>query len=125
MFTAFASILVVKQTHGSPAASGNDSTAKSPRRESFLWSGGRKRASAKGAAINERIETINRQYRSLGRAATHAENCLRAGESDAYAQELAWAALERYRLFEARVEREGLCDLEFLKSEWSQLRDAA
>src|SRR6266566_9644517 len=30
--------------------------------------------------INDRIEVVNRQYRALGRAATHAEDCLRAGE---------------------------------------------
>jgi hypothetical protein len=75
--------------------------------------------------VIDRIETINRQYRSLGRAATHAENCLRAGESDPFVQEIAWDALERFRLFEARIEREGLCDLSILRTEWSQLRDAA
>jgi DNA primase len=76
--------------------------------------------------VNERIQAVNRQYRSLGRAATHAENCLCAGESDPFVQEMAWDALERFRLFEARVEREGLCDLDVLKTAWEELRrDAA
>jgi DNA primase len=74
---------------------------------------------------NQRIAAVNERYRDLARAARHAEECLRAGESDPYIQEIAWAALERYRLFEARIEREGLCDLNVLRTEWSKLRDAA
>ena len=72
----------------------------------------------------ERIESINRHYRSLGRAATHAEDCLRAGESDSYIHDIAWDALKRFTDFEARIEREGLCDPDILKTEWSK-RDAA
>jgi DNA primase len=75
--------------------------------------------------VNERVETINRQYRSLSRAATHAENCLRVGESDPYIHDLAWSALERFHAFEARVEREGLCDKDILKTEWEQMREVA
>jgi DNA primase len=74
---------------------------------------------------NARIEGINRQYRILGRAASHAEECLRTGTLTPYEQEMAWDALERFRIFEGQVEREGLCDLDILKSEWSKLRDAA
>jgi DNA primase len=73
---------------------------------------------------NQRIAAVNEHYRGLARAASNAEECLRAGESDPYIQEMAWAALERYRLFEARMEREGLCDLNVLRTEW-KLRDAA
>jgi len=73
---------------------------------------------------NQRITAVNEHYRDLARAARHAEEYLRAGESDPYIQEMAWAALERYRLFEARIGREGLCDLSVLRSEW-KLRDAA
>jgi DNA primase len=69
---------------------------------------------------NDRIEIVNRRYRALGRAANHAEDCLRAGESDPYIHDLAWDALKRFRDFEARIEREGLCDLDILKSEWEQ-----
>jgi DNA primase len=72
----------------------------------------------------ERIEAINRHYRALARAAGHAETCLRAGESDPYIHDLAWTALERFRAFEARIEREGLCDLDILRAEWSK-REAA
>jgi hypothetical protein len=74
---------------------------------------------------NHRIGAINQQCRSLGRAATHAEDYLRAGESDPYLHDLAWSALERYRLFELRVEREGLCDPSVLRTEWELIRDAA
>ena len=68
---------------------------------------------------------MSQRYRSLGFAATHAEDCLRAGGSDEYIQDLAWAALERYRVFEARIEREGLCDPDILRAEWSKLREVA
>ncbi len=71
-----------------------------------------------------RIDAINRQYRSLARAATSAEDYLRSGLSDPYIDDLAWSALERFRVFEARIKREGLCDLGILKNEWSR-RDAA
>ena len=73
---------------------------------------------------NERIDAINQRHRALGRAATHAEDCLRAGESDPYIHELAWSAIERFRNFQIQIEREGLCDLDILKSEWEQ-RDVA
>jgi len=73
---------------------------------------------------NDRLERISLQYRSLARAARHAEDCLRAGEQDPYVSELAWDALERFRTFEARIEREGLCDLEVIRSEWSKSRAA-
>ncbi len=75
--------------------------------------------------LNDRIEAVNRQYRALGRAATHAEDCLRAGESDPYVHEMAWAAIQRYIDFQNRIEREGLCDPEVLKAEWEQQRVAA
>jgi DNA primase len=74
---------------------------------------------------NERIEAINQRHRSLARAATNAEACLRSGKLNTCEQEMAWSALERYRLFEASVEREGLCDLDILRAEWSKLHDAA
>jgi hypothetical protein len=69
---------------------------------------------------DERIAAINQRHRALGRAATHAEDCLRAGESDPYIHELAWSAIERLRNFQIQIEREGLCDLDILKSEWEQ-----
>ncbi len=75
--------------------------------------------------LNHRIEAINRKYRALGRAATHAEDCLRAGESDPYVHDLAWDALKRFIDFEARIEREGLCDPDIIRSEWEQKRAAA
>ena len=75
--------------------------------------------------LNDRIEAVNRQYRALGRAATHAEVCLRAGESDPHVHDLAWDALKRFIDFEARIEHEGLCDLDILRSEWEQMRAAA
>jgi DNA primase catalytic core len=75
---------------------------------------------------DERIEMINRQHRSLSRAATHAEDYLRAGDSDPYLHDLAWSAFERFRTFEASIEREGLCDPDVLRSAWEELRrDAA
>ena len=43
--------------------------------------------------------------------------------ADPYIDELAWAALEHFRLFEARVERAGLRDLDILDAEW-RLRGA-
>ena len=73
---------------------------------------------------HERVEAIYRRHRSLARAATNAETCLRSGKLDLYEEEMAWTALERYRLFEASVEREGLCDPEILKREW-RMHDAA
>jgi hypothetical protein len=74
---------------------------------------------------DERIKAVNQQYRSLARAATHAEDCLRAGESDPYVHDLAWDALQRFIDFEARIEREGLCDLDVLRHEWESRRVAA
>lgn len=75
---------------------------------------------------DQRIAAINQRHRSLGRAATHAEDCLRAGESDPYVHELAWSAIERFRNFQIRVEREGLCDVDILRNEWEKkLREVA
>jgi DNA primase len=72
------------------------------------------------------ITTINERYRALGRAATHAENCLGSGlPADPYLEDFAWTALQRYRDFENRVERCGLCDLDVLKTEWEQIREIA
>jgi DNA primase len=73
----------------------------------------------------ERIAAVNQRHRALGRAATHAEDCLRAGESDPYIHELAWNALERFRNFQIQIEREGLCDMDILRTEWSKLREVA
>lgn len=75
---------------------------------------------------NDRIEAVNQRYRSLGRAANHAEDYLRAPTThDPYLHDLAWSALERFISFQMRVEREGLCDLEILRSEWSNREAAA
>jgi CHC2 zinc finger len=72
---------------------------------------------------NDRIAAVNEHYRNLGRAATHAENWLcRGGESDPHIYELAWSALERFTSFAARVEREGLVDIEVLRHEWQARR---
>lgn len=67
---------------------------------------------------NDRIQAVNRKHRDLGRAASHAEEYLRSGLRDPYIDDAAWTALEWFRLFEARIEREGLCDLEVLRTEW-------
>jgi len=72
-----------------------------------------------------RIESVNQRYRSLGRAANHAEDCLRAGESDPYIHDLAWSALQRFVDFQIRIEREGLADLSVLREEWEQMREVA
>jgi hypothetical protein len=70
-----------------------------------------------------RLNGLNRQYRSHCRAATWAEECLRRGIlTSSEEHDLAWTALEGYRLFEARVEREGLCEMEFVRAEWQTLR---
>ena len=75
---------------------------------------------------NERLNAIGARYRALGRAATHAEDYLRSGlPADAYLNDLAWCAIERFRRFESRVEREGLCDVAVIRHEWSKLRAAA
>lgn len=74
---------------------------------------------------DERIEAVSQRHRDLGRAATHAEEALRTGALSPYEHDLAWSALERFRNFQLRIEREGLCDLSVLKTEWSKLRDAA
>jgi hypothetical protein len=71
---------------------------------------------------NAHIWAVNQHYRTLARAATHAENCLRAGEPDPYIHEIAWAALERFRSLEARVERERLCDVSVIRTEWRSKR---
>jgi hypothetical protein len=73
---------------------------------------------------DERIRAINLRYRSLARAATNAEDYLRSGLHDPYIEEAAWGALQRYRDFEALVERDELCNLHVLRTEWST-RDAA
>jgi hypothetical protein len=67
---------------------------------------------------SDRLEAIGRKYRSLGRAATHAENYLLFGRNDPHIEELAWGALKRYRDYEACVEREELCDSNVLREEW-------
>jgi len=67
---------------------------------------------------SERIKAVNQRNRELSRAATHAEKCLCAGESDPYVQNLAWDALERFRTYEASIEREGLVDINVLRTEW-------
>jgi DNA primase len=69
-----------------------------------------------------RINDINSRCRALARAATNAEECLRSGALHDAEQELAWSALERFRSFEARVEREGMCDLDILRCEWLEQR---
>ena len=74
---------------------------------------------------NDRIEAVNRRHRALGRSATWAEECLRAGETDVVVHEMAWAAIRRYIDFQNRIEREGLCDPEVLKAEWEQQHVAA
>jgi DNA primase len=73
---------------------------------------------------DERIEAVNRRYRSLGRAATNAEDYLRTGQTDPYLHDLAWNAIERFLSFEIQVDREGLCDVNILRAEWSQRRAA-
>jgi DNA primase len=67
---------------------------------------------------NRRIDVINAKYRALARAATHAERCLRTGALSPEEEAMAWASLERYRAFAARVEREELCELDSLRREW-------
>jgi hypothetical protein len=72
---------------------------------------------------NERLNALNAQYRGHCRAATWAEECLRLGILTSSKEHgLAWSALEGYRLFEARVEREGICDMEFIRAEWKAMR---
>ena len=71
-----------------------------------------------------RLNAVAQTYRSLGCAATHAEDYLRLGLADPYLHDLAWSALKRYIDFQNRVEREGLIDLDVLRTEWSKLRAA-
>jgi DNA primase len=66
------------------------------------------------------LRATNQRYRSLCRAATNAENCLRTGKVDAYEQDLAWNALARYRTFEERVEMNCHRTVMFLGSEWKR-----
>jgi DNA primase catalytic core len=66
------------------------------------------------------INLVTRQYWKKAKAATEAENWLRAGGLTPEEHELAWKALEEYRHIEARVEREGLCDLEVIRSAWAR-----
>jgi DNA primase len=63
------------------------------------------------------INFVSRQYWKRAKAATEAENRLRAGGLSPEEHEQAWQALEEYRHIEARVERDGLCDLELIRSE--------
>jgi DNA primase catalytic core len=65
-----------------------------------------------------RITAVNNHYRSLGRSATNAESYLQSGDSDPCIHDLAWAALERYVLFGARVEREEMVDVKTVRAEW-------
>jgi DNA primase len=74
---------------------------------------------------DERIATVSARYRRLSHAATHAENYLRSGNDDPYLRDFAWQALERFRIYEAQVEREGLADPNILRTEWEQLNAAA
>jgi hypothetical protein len=72
---------------------------------------------------NDRLNALNAQYRGHCRAATWAEECLRLGILTSSEEHgLAWSALEGYRVFEAHVEREGICDMEFLRAEWKAMR---
>ena len=66
------------------------------------------------------INFVSRQYWKRAKAATQAENRLRAGGLTLEEHEQAWQALEEYRRIEARVEREGLCDLEVIRGEWAR-----
>lgn len=66
------------------------------------------------------IKFVSRQYWKRAKAATQAENRLRGGGLSIEEHEQAWKALEEYRHIEARVEREGLCDLEVIRSAWAQ-----
>jgi hypothetical protein len=72
---------------------------------------------------DDRIRQINSTYRALAQAATRAEECLRAGIlRPGIEQDLAWDALERYRSYELRVERDGLADPSAIRSEWETIR---
>jgi DNA primase len=66
------------------------------------------------------LNLVSRQYWKRAKAATEAEQALRAGGLTPEEHERAWQALEEYRHIEARVEREGLCDLELIRSEWAR-----
>ena len=66
------------------------------------------------------INLVSRLYWKRAKAATEAENRLRAGGLTPEEHEQAWQALEEYRWIEARVEREGLCDLEVIRSAWAR-----
>lgn len=86
---------------------------------------GRKREEESERRSFERFATswinfVSRQYWKRAKAATQAENRLRAGGLTPEEHEQAWRALEEYRQIEARVEREGLCDLELIRSEWAR-----
>lgn len=72
-----------------------------------------------------RIASLNAQYRGLARAVTNAEDYLRTGAHDPYLNDLAWEALERFRTFEIRLERDGLLDPGFLRTEWENINAAA
>jgi len=73
---------------------------------------------------DEQIWANTDAYRELGKAATTAENYLSQpdAESDPVAYEKAWDALKRYVDFGNRIEREGLLDVDRLKTIWPQRR---
>jgi DNA primase len=68
----------------------------------------------------ERTAAISREHRDLSRAATLAEESLQAGTLGPYEHDLAWGALERFRNFQERIEREGLLDIAILRAEWER-----
>ena len=72
--------------------------------------------------VDERIEAIATRHRELGRAATRAEECLRAGGLTVGEENLAWDALQAYFSFQARIEREGLCEVDVIREEWERGR---
>jgi DNA primase len=73
---------------------------------------------------DEQIWAITDAYRELGKAATTAEKYLSQpdAESDPVAYEKSWDALKRYVDFGNRIEREGLLDVDRLKTIWPQRR---
>jgi len=71
-----------------------------------------------------RIHEVNASHFALARAATRAETALASGLLRDDEQDLAWGALERYRTYEAKVERDALCDIGLMRVEW-QARQGA
>jgi len=76
---------------------------------------------------NRHIQSVADTYRRLGHAATHAEQFLRSrlAEIDPYLHEQAWDAIARYIEFGLRIEREGLLDLNVLRTAWNGKYDQA